>query len=340
MSLIADAMVSLESAGNGYVQTSYDVLSATVLPIAKIFFTILIAWFGIQGMMGINQFSMASIFRLSVVIALVILALTTKDIFITFFYNIVIQAPEQIGTVLFDGFSVTGGTPAGASGAESGLQKAWDTGFETFQAIFAKAGLTNPGPALLAIFVLIIVVLFVAIAFFIIAIAKMFAFVLLAIAPLFIVLAAFQWTRNWFISYINALFHVSILLVVAYALIGFILGMSSGVVDALNVSSSSISQTMTEIAPFLFYMVIGILSFTRVPQLAAMLAGGIALDAGQFGARNAYDNTVGRASRAIGARQAGKRAAVAQEQKTVRQETHVSSVGKSIADAVQSSRTS
>lgn len=338
MSLIADAMVSLENAGSGYVQTSYDVLSATVLPIAKVFFTILIAWFGIQGMMGINQFSLGSIFRLSVVIALVILALTTKDVFITYFYDIVIKAPEQLGTILFDGFSTTA-TPSGTSGAESGLQKAWDTGFETFQAIFAKAGLTNPGPALLAIFVLIVVVLFVAIAFFIIAIAKMFAFILLALAPLFIILAAFAWTRNWFISYINALFHVSILLVVAYALIGFILGMSSGVVDVLNVSSGSVSQTMTEIAPFLFYMVIGILSFTRVPQIAAMLAGGIALDAGQYGARGAYDNTIGRASRAISSRQQGKRMAQVSEQKTLRQEDHVSSVGKSIADAVQSSRT-
>lgn len=338
MALIADAMLALESAGSGYVQTSYDMLSATILPIAKIFFTILIAWFGIQGMMGINQFSLGSIFRLSVVIALVILGLTTKDVFITYFYNIVIKAPEQIGTVLFDGFSASG-TPAGASGAESGLQKAWDTGFETFQAIFAKAGLTNPGPAFLAIFVLIVVVLFVAIAFFIIAISKMFAFVLLALAPLFIVLAAFAWTRNWFISYINSLFHVSILLVVAYALIGFILGMSSGIVDTLNVSSSSVSQTMTEIGPFLFYMVIGILSFTRVPQLAAMLAGGIAMDTGQYGARGAFDNTIGRANRAISSNRQGKRNAQAAEQKTVRKEAHVSSVGKSIADAVQSSRT-
>lgn len=290
MALIETAMTALDTAGTGFVKTAYTTLSATVLPTAKIFFGLSIAWYGLQGMLGMSQFTLDTIFKRLGVIALITVGLSGWPFFETFFYDIVIKTPEQIGNALFKGF--VGGKVASST---AGLQVAWDTGFEAVQAAFAQGGISSLGAYLAGILIAFAVIFFTVLAFVIIAFGKMFAYVLLSIAPLFIILLAFQWTRNWFISYINALFHIIILLIVSYAVVGFMLGMSFGAVQTLQSDAKSMTASFVSIAPYIFYMILGGICFTRVPSLAAMLAGGISMNVGEM---RAFSFTTGTAAKA------------------------------------------
>lgn len=341
MALIESVMTSLESAGSGYVQTAYQALAAPVLVSAKILFGISVAWYGIRGMLGMANFSFAAMFQQLFYIVLIVAVLTSWPIFQTFFYDIVLKFPEQVGTILFSGFDAAlggaGGTPS------AGLQRAWDTGWEAVRTIWAKGGVFSVAPAVIATFVAVGTMAFVIAAFFIVAMSKIFAYILLAIAPVFIFAAIFDWTRGYFKSYVNALFYVSIALIMSYAVVGFFLGLSAAAVESLRVTAGDATLGLSEIAPFLFFMFLGCLVFVQIPTLASMVAGGIGVSVGE---RFAYDKAskLGLVAKGKLSDRQNRRASLAESQnkeaRTLRQEQQMSSAAASIVHAVQSNRTS
>ena len=87
MALIETAMTALDAAGTSFVKTAYTTLNATVLPTAKLFFALAISWYGIQGMLGMSQFTLDTIFKRLSVIALIVVGLSGWPFFETFFYE-------------------------------------------------------------------------------------------------------------------------------------------------------------------------------------------------------------------------------------------------------------
>lgn len=277
MGFITEIMNKLDTVGSTYVQTAYSSLSTPLITSLKIIFAITVAYYGIRVMLGISNVSLSTIFKQLSVIMLIMVGLSAWANYQTFIYDIVIEFPESVGNELFKGFA------AGnvSTGAESALQTAWDTGWEAVRAAFAKGGIRSLGAFLVAGLLAFANIIFIVSGFFVVAMAKMFAFVLLALGPIFIATVAFEWSRNWFFSWLNALFNVMCVLMVGYAVIGLVLGLGWNTIESVKVAAGDLSIMLRDSAEYLFFAVLGAFVFLQVPSIASMLAGGIALNAGQ-----------------------------------------------------------
>ncbi|WP_149866689.1 type IV secretion system protein [Bartonella choladocola] len=269
-------MAKIDTVGSGYVQTAYTSLSTPLIITAKLLISISIAWYGYTIIVGISNMALSTIFKKVMIITLVMTAITSWVVYQTYIYDIVIKAPENIGTLLFNAFTTDDQTDV-----RHALQTAWDTGWKATSAAFAKGGIRSLGAFLVGAILALGTVVFVVGGFIITGMAKVFAYVLLAIGPFFISTLIFEWTRNWFMSWLNALFNVMCILIVGYAVLGFMLGLSWATIQELEATSEDLSLTLIQAAEFLFIGIMSGLAFLQVPSLAAMLAGGIALNAGQ-----------------------------------------------------------
>lgn len=334
-------MNTLNTGGQGYVEAAFNAFSPVVITSFKILASISVAWYGIRAMLGMGDLSLGSIFRQLMPIVVVIAVLSNWDLFQTFFFDIVVKLPDEVGKTLFSAF----GGGGSASDATTALQSAWDIGWDAVKAVFAKGGVTSMGAFLLAIVIAVGIILFVVGGFVIVLMAKMFAFVMLAVAPLFFMLACFQWTRQFVSSYLNALFNVIVALIVAYAVVGFFLGLSEPAMQSLKAAAGGTEIDMGQIGPFMFFAFLGFFVFLQTPQIAAQLAGGVALDMGRELTRFARGRLGDAASAAGGGynrMRGGSRrervAATRAEALEQRREAHGSANAQMIANAVMASR--
>lgn len=348
--IIDSTMTALNAGGENFVQTAFNAFSPPVITAFKLLAGISVAWYGVRAMLGIGDLSLGSIFRQLMPIVVVVAILSSWSIFQTFFLRIVVDFPEEIGKALFASFKSMaggggGGGPSGsATDAGTGLQVAWDTGWDAVAAVWAKGGVTSMGAFLLAALIAVGVIFFAVGGFFIVLLAKIIAFVLLAIAPIFFMMACFQWTRQYVSSYINALFHVVIALIVSYAVIGFFLGIADASIRGLMVAAKNPAINMADIGPFLFFSFLGFFVFLQVPQLAAMLAGGISMNLGtsQIATAAMRPMQMGRsaANNGVNRLRGGSPAQKAAEQLELRRESHSTANAQMIANAVTQSRMS
>ncbi|WP_188826125.1 type IV secretion system protein [Brucella endophytica] len=274
---ITEIMNKVDTVGSTYVQSAYSSLSAPVIASLKIFFAISVAYYGIRVMLGMSNVSLGEVFKRLSVIMLIMVGLSAWANYQVFIYDIVIDVPESVGNTLFKGFA------AGnvSTGAESALQTAWDTGWEAVRAAFAKGGIRSMGAFLVAGLLALANIIFVVSGFFVVAMAKMIAFVLLALGPIFIGLVAFEWSRNWFFSWIGALFTTMCTLMIGYAILGLVLGIGWNTIESVKVAADDLSIMLRDAAEYLFLCVLGAFVFLQVPTLASMVSGGISANVGQ-----------------------------------------------------------
>ncbi len=274
---IEDTFQKMQNAGDSYVSSAYQQLSQPVLTTLKVLFVIMIAWYGYQMLMGRATVSLSEIARRVGWMVVIIAALQAFATYRLFIFEIVTKVPETVGQLLFKIFDGAGGGSGSGGNVQSGLQKVWDTGFQAVSAAYAKAGITSLGAFLIALMLAVGTIFFVCIGVFVIGVAKILAFVLLALGPLFIGLAVFQWSRSWTFSWLNMLFNAMCLLMVGYAVIGFFLGIANLAVNSTAAASSDLSLALKEVSQFCFFCFLGGVVFIQVPQVAAGLAGGLSI---------------------------------------------------------------
>jgi len=275
---LADLMGKIDTIGSAYVQTAYMTISTPLNVSLKILISISIAWYGYSVMVGISNLALSTIFKKLMGFTLIMAAVTSWVNYQTYIYDIVIGVPENIGTLLFKNLAAENHADKDIRHA---LQMAWDAGWEATSAAFAKGGIRSLGAFMVAGILAVGTIIFVVGGFIVTGAGKLFAYVLLGIGPIFIATLVFDWTRNWFMGWLNTLFNTMCILIVGYAILGFMMGLSWATIEELQASSEDFSLSLLQAAQFLFIGVIGGLAFMQVPMIAAMLAGGIALNAGQ-----------------------------------------------------------
>ena len=279
---IEETFQKMQTNGETYVSSAYNALSSPLLTTLKTLFVIMLTWYGYQMAVGRAQVSLSELVKRLGWMVVIIAASQTYATYRSFIFDIVTKVPEEIGKILFSAFNTAGsGTSGGSgssSGASGGLQKVWDTGWQAVSAAYAKGGITSLGSFLIALLIAVGNIFFVCIGVFIIGAAKIVSFVLIAIGPLFIALATFQWSRSWTFSWLNMLFNSMCTLIVGYAVIGFFLGIANLAISSTAAASNDLSLALKEISQFCFFCFLGGAVFLQVPQIAAGLAGGLSLD--------------------------------------------------------------
>lgn len=162
---------------------------------------------------------------------------------------------------------------------QTALQNMWDiTGFAAAAAA-ATGGITNPGAYIIAAMLLIVMAILVGYALFLVILAKLFLWLLLALAPIFIILLLFDVSSRFFSGWLSTLVNYFVVQVLVYAFLAFYISMTQSFFDRVIAANGATKVTLTEIAPILLIGTIGILLLAQITHVASAISGGIAMGA-------------------------------------------------------------
>jgi type IV secretion system protein VirB6 len=291
---ITSLLQSVDQLGQNYVSTAYQALAAAATAggatsVAGLLLTLYVIFWGVGIWQGTATGGPADhAFRLFRAVLIYVLA-TRWGEFQTFIYNALNDGPSAIGNALLS--SVTSANSTGTSanltsvnGVQTALQNMWDTTNSATEAFLQNAGITNWGPYIFAAVFYVVMAVLIGFAIFLIVLSKMFMWLLLALAPLFIILLLFGVTSRFFSGWLGSLAQYFLVQVLVYAFLAFYISLIQQSIDTLNGAANSKSATWATIGPVVLLAIIGILLLSQINNMAAAIAGGIPIFAPRPGA--------------------------------------------------------
>ena len=282
---ITSLLQSVDQLGQNYVSTAYQALASAATSgggtgVAGLLLTLYVIFWGIGIWQGTSTGGPADhAFRLFR--AMLIYAMATKwGDFQTLAYNFLNDGPSAIGNALLSAVTTANHTGTSANlnsvnGVQSALQNMWNTTNSATEAFLQNAGITNWGPYIFAAVFYVVMAILIGFAIFLIVLSKMFMWLLLALAPLFILLLLFGVTTRFFSGWLSALAQYFLVQVLVYAFLAFYVSLIQQTIDTLNGVANSKSATWATIGPVVLLAIIGILLLSQINNMAAALAGGV-----------------------------------------------------------------
>lgn len=291
---VTSLLAQVDQIGQTYVSTAYQALASAVTAggatgVGGLALTLYVIVWGVgiwQGTATGGPVDHA--FRLLRAFLIYALATSWND-FQTFVYGFLNQGPSALGNALLSTVTTAGSTGTSAnlgsvSGVQSALQNMWDTTNAATQAFLQNAGLTNWGPYIFAAVFYVAMALLIGFAIFLIILSKLFLWLLLALAPVFILLLLFGVTARFFSGWFGALAQYFLVQVLVYAFLAFYVSLIQQSIDALNGVSASRTATFATIGPVVLLAIIGVLLLSQINNVAAAIAGGVPISMARLGA--------------------------------------------------------
>lgn len=291
---ITSLLQSVDQLGQNYVSTAYQALanaatSGGTTGVAGLLLTLYVIFWGVgiwQGTASGGPTDYA--FRLFRAMMIYVLA-TRWGEFQTFVYTILNDGPSAIGNALLSAVTSANNTGTSANltsvnAVQSALQNMWDTTNSATEAFLQNAGITNWGPYIFAAVFYVVMAILIGFAIFLIVLSKMFMWLLLALAPLFIILLMFGVTSRFFSGWMSSLAQYFLVQVLVYAFLAFYVSLIQQSIDTLNGVANSKSATWATIGPVVLLAIIGILLLSQINNMAAAIAGGVPIFAPRLGA--------------------------------------------------------
>lgn len=290
---ITALLQSVDQIGQNYVSTAYQALSSALTSggatgVGGLLLTLYVIVWGIGIWQGTASGGPADhAFRLFRAFLIYALATGWND-FQTFAYNGMNQGPSAIGNALLSAVTSTNSTGTSANltsvdGVQSALQNMWDTTNSATEAFLQNAGITNWGPYIFAAVFYVVMALLIGFAIFLIILSKLFMWLLLALAPVFIILLLFGVTSRFFSGWLGALVQYFLVQVLVYAFLAFYVSLVQQSIDALNGVASSKSASWATIGPVVLLAIIGTLLLAQINNVAAAIAGGVPISSARIG---------------------------------------------------------
>ncbi len=290
---ITSLLQSVDQIGQNYVSTAYRALSSALTSggatgVGGLLLTLYVIVWGIGIWQGTASGGPADhAFRLFRAFLIYALATGWND-FQTIAYNGLNQGPSAIGNALLSAVTSAGSTGTSANltsvdGVQSALQNMWDTTNSATEAFLQNAGITNWGPYIFAAVFYVVMALLIGFAIFLIILSKLFMWLLLALAPVFIILLLFGVTSRYFSGWVGALVQYFLVQVLVYAFLAFYVSLIQQSIDALNGVASSKSASWATIGPVVLLAIIGTLLLAQINNVAAAIAGGVPISSARIG---------------------------------------------------------
>jgi len=290
---ITTLLQSVDKLGQNYVSTAYQALASAATSggatgVAGLMLSLYVIFWGIGIWQGTATGGPADhAFRLFRAVLIYTLATKWGD-FQTLAYNALNDGPAAIGNVLLSAVTSANNTGTSANlnsvnGVQTALQNMWDTTNSATEAFLQNAGITNWGPYIFAAVFYVVMAILIGFAIFLIVLSKMFMWLLLALAPLFIILLLSGVTSRFFSGWMSALVQYFLVQVLVYAFLAFYVSLIQQTIDTLNGVANSKSATWATIGPVVLLAIIGILLLSQINNMAAAIAGGVPIYAPRVG---------------------------------------------------------
>lgn len=302
-------LTSVDQFGENFVQQSYQSLAQALtaggtVNVAGLLLTLYVIFWGI-GIWAGTATGRPSDHAYRLLRAFMIYAMATSwGDFQIYVYDVMNDAPSAIGNSLLSTVSANAtGSSANLNdvdGVKNALQNLWTSTGNSVVAYINNSGVLNFGGYIIAGILLVVMALLIGFAIFLIILSKVFLWLLLALAPIFILLLLFGYLTRWFTGWVSQLIQYFVLQILVYAFVAFYLSIAQTFFDAINGTNGTASTGLKEVLPVVLIGVIGFLLLSQLPNLAAGIAGGAPLRTPAFG--GAISSQAGRAWGAIGRR--------------------------------------
>ena len=290
---ITSLLQSVDQLGQNYVSTAYQALanaatSGGATGVAGLLLTLYVIFWGVGIWQGTATGGPADhAFRLFRAVMIYVLATQWGD-FQTLVYTALNDGPSAIGNALLSAVTSANSTGTSANltsvnGVQTALQNMWDTTNTATEAFLQNAGITNWGPYIFAAVFYVVMAILIGFAIFLIVLSKMFMWLLLALAPLFIILLLFGVTSRFFSGWMSSLAQYFLVQVLVYAFLAFYVSLIQQSIDTLNGVANSKSATWATIGPVVLLAIIGILLLSQINNMAAAIAGGVPIFSPRIG---------------------------------------------------------
>lgn len=263
----------------GFVQGSFGNLTATVQILWRLMFIVFIAVYGYKVIIS-GRFLASDLLWHCLKIIILLVVATEWDSFFLFIYNMVTDLPSDIAGQIMSAASNTLGSNAQANSeasANTALQTFFDRGMTISSKLLEGAGWNNMGQYFYAFAVWFGTIGLTGYSTMLIVLSKLAVSILLAVAPVFILLLIFINTKNLFEGWLRTLLNYAVIPIFVYALLALILAIMEAPLKFLEENSSSQDGLMTSIGPFLLTAVVSILLLSQILNMAASITGGVSL---------------------------------------------------------------
>lgn len=280
--LFTQLFTKLESVAATYITDTSEQVSLAIAPAAQYCGMIVIAIFAILLMRGsIKAPLMDATYKALTLIVIIGLALNVGvyQAYIGDFFRL---APGAMAAAITGTPATPGAVGAGgsySSGITNFVVEAYNLGDKLWT---AGSVITNPGPVFVALLVWLGMSLVSAYAAFLFGLATVATAILLAIGPIFILLAVFESGKKFMEMWLQQLFNFGLITVLTSACLQFFL---STITQTTTAANGQVVVSLASAFYFIIFSAICFLVLMQVKPIASGLAGGMALSTqGAFGA--------------------------------------------------------
>jgi len=317
MALVTDLLSNVDRAGTTYVAQAYQALAQSLndggaTSVGTLLLTLYVVVWGIGIWQGTATGGPSDhAFRLFRAFLIYTLA-TEWGMFQSLVYTAMNEGPVAIGNSLLNAVRSANNTGlsvnlTSVNAVQTALQNLWDTTGNAVSAFVRNAGITNPGPYFIAGILLIAMAILIGFGLFLIILSKVFMWLLLGLAPIFILLLLFGVSSRYFSGWLSTLVQYFLIQVLVYAFIAFYVGLTQQFFDKLNTANNGFTTTFADIAPVILIAIIGTLLLHQLNSVAASIAGGIPMGSPRLGDMLASARIPGTRMLSIGEHRAARR---------------------------------
>lgn len=282
--VISTLFTKVDTLGANYVQNAYTALnnamqvpgSGSAFNVFQLLLILYLIYWGFEIWAGTARGTPTEIFwRLFRVLIIFNFAETWGD-FQVYVYQFLNDVPNAIGNTLVNSMTtVTNGiNNATVNGVASQLDNILNLTASGVKSFAAHAYYLNLLLDFFGIIIYCVIACLVGYAAFLVILAKLFTWILLAIAPVILVLALFRVTSQFVVNWVKLLLEYFFLQILIYAFLSFYLDLTQSYFSALaQTLTGNIGTVFSDITPILLVGVIGIFLLTQLQVVAGALVG-------------------------------------------------------------------
>jgi type IV secretion system protein VirB6 len=281
-STASDLLLSVDVLGTAFIRDVYQPLGRVLQPI---FFTMLILyviWWGFSLITGRASLSpIEAMERLLRAVVIYWLATSWGALSGTI-YAAIQSIPDVVGSRIMAGIALATGRPA-SSDVLNALDMIYATSIRIAGQIYIGSVMDSLA-GLLSALVIVFSIAFLGIAIASVFAAKLFLQILVAIGPLWIVLALYKYSSRYTDGFLAIVVRLLIQQVLIFAFLGFYSGIITLAIGATDVTTSvDVTLGMSHIMPLLLVEAVGCYLLIQVPGIARTIADGTSMMAGRHG---------------------------------------------------------
>lgn len=292
MAFTDDILNLVNSTAESYTRAAYQAVVGAHSVEIHLVLVAYVALFGWGVMTQKIEMSLQGAARHILLLVFVFSLATKWDIFAIWMYDVFTNGPNKLVAAL----------SGGRVNPNAQLGDVWDKGMGAAWEMIRAGGWSSVAPKLLGAAVAICTVLVVGYAMFLLVMAKFALAVLLAIAPLFLMLVLFESTRNFFTTYLAQVINFALIPVLLAGFLALALSIISLAIERFNVIDATNGFTVGSYVVLAEAIVFVLLM--QVMGMASALGGGLQL--ATMGAVGSVARKLGAASRPLAKKLGGK----------------------------------